>query len=134
MWPIDEKFDIIVACYWRNVSGAPIPLFDVVPRQQVVDLALFVAIDDGCERIGQIGVRIDTVQFAGLDQGSDDAPVCGSGVVASEERVFAVQSYGTDRAFHGIAVHLDAAVSQKQAETFPVFCDVFERFAQRGLG
>ena len=52
MWPIDEKFDIIVACYWRNVSGAPIPLFDVVPRQQVVDLALFVAIDDGCERIG----------------------------------------------------------------------------------
>ena len=68
MWPIDEKFDIIVACYWRNVSGAPIPLFDVVPRQQVVDLALFVAIDDGSERCGQPCVRVDAVHFSGLDQ------------------------------------------------------------------
>jgi hypothetical protein len=41
-----------------TVKGAPIPLFDVVPRLQIVDLALFVAIDDGCERIGQIGMRI----------------------------------------------------------------------------
>jgi len=34
-----------------------------------------VACDDGSDRICQIGMRIDTVQFAGLDQGSDDAPV-----------------------------------------------------------
>ena len=68
-------------------------LFDVIPRQQVVDLALFVACDDGSERIGQIGMRIDTVQFAGLDQGSNDAPVCGSVVVAGGQCVLAVQSY-----------------------------------------
>ena len=77
---------------------------------------------------------IDSVQFAGLDQGRDDTPVCSTGIVSSEERVFAVQSYGTDCAFHGIVVHLDAAVSQKQAETIPVFCDVFERCAQRCFG
>jgi len=29
---------------------------------------LFVAYDDGSNRICQIGLRIDTVQFAGLDQ------------------------------------------------------------------
>lgn len=52
---------------------------------------------------------------------SDDAPVCGSGVVASEERVLTNQSYGTDRAFHGIAAHVDAAVSRKQAQSIPVF-------------
>ena len=79
-------------------------------------------------------MRINTVQFAGLDQGSDDGPVCGSGIVASEEPVFAVQSYGTDGAFDGIAVHLDAAVSQKQAQSIPVFCDVFEGFPQRRFG
>ena len=95
---------------------------------------MFMARDDGFERMGQIGMRIDTVQFAGLDQGRDDAPVCGSGIVAREERVLAVQSYGTDRAFHGIVIHLDAAVCQKQTQSIPVFCDVFERFAQRGLG
>lgn len=90
--------------------------------------------DDGCERIGQIGMWIDIVLFADLDQGSDHAPVCGSGVVASEECVLSVQSYGTDRAFHSVAVYLEAAVNQKQAQSIPVFRDVFERFAQRSFG
>ena len=54
--------------------------------------------------------------------------------MASEECVLAVQSDGTDRAFHCVTVHFDAAVSQKQAQSIPVFCDVFESFAQRGFG
>tara|TARA_R100000935_G_scaffold19308_1_gene37207 strand:+ start:925 stop:1212 length:288 start_codon:yes stop_codon:yes gene_type:complete len=74
------------------------------------------------------------VLFAGLEQGNDAAPVCCSGVVASEQPVFfAVQSYGTNRAFDGIAVHLDAAVSQQQAQTTPLFYDVLERLDQTSM-
>ena len=74
-------------------------------------LVLFVAIDNCCERFGLIGMRIDTVQFARLDQGSDGAPVCCFGVVARAERVFAVQSFGTDRAFRAFR-RLRGRVSQ----------------------
>ncbi len=46
---------------------------------------------------------------------------------------FAVQSYATNRAFDGIAVHLDAAVSQQQAQTTPLFYDVLERLDQTSM-
>lgn len=39
-------------------------------------------------------MRFDPVEFAGLDQGRDDGPVLGSGIMACEERVFAVQGDG----------------------------------------
>lgn len=90
-------------------------LFVVVPWQQAVDLALLVAADDGYERVGQIGVRIDSVEFTGLDQRSDDTPVCGPCIMASEERVFAVQGDRTDGALDSVIVHLDAAVGKEQA-------------------
>tara|TARA_R110002072_G_scaffold261831_4_gene420608 strand:+ start:111 stop:218 length:108 start_codon:yes stop_codon:yes gene_type:complete len=35
-------------------------------------------------------MRGDIVQFAGLDQGSDYTPVCGTGIVASEGSIFPV--------------------------------------------
>ncbi len=39
-----------------------------------------------------------------------------------------------DAAFDGIVVDLDAAVGQEQGQAVPVFGDVFEGFAERGLG
>ena len=36
-------------------------------------------------------MRIDAVHFAGLDERGDDGPVFGTGVVAGEEGVLAVQ-------------------------------------------
>jgi len=57
-----------------------------------------------------------------------------TGIMTSEEGIFAVQSDRPDCALNGIIVHLDAAVCQKQTQSIPVFCDVFKRFAQRGLG
>jgi hypothetical protein len=69
-----------------------------------VDLALLVALDDSCERGGQPGVGIDTVDFSGLDQRGDDGPILGSGVMAREESVLAVQGDGADRAFDGVVI------------------------------
>jgi len=72
-----------------------------------------VAVYDGYERIRQIGVRIDGVEFAGFYQRSDDAPVCGPCIMPGEERVFAVEGDGTDGALDGVVVHLDPAVGQE---------------------
>lgn len=90
--------------------------------------------NDGCERVGQVGVRIDGVEFAGFDQGGDDAPVCGSSIVTSKERILAAQGDWTDRAFDRVIVHLDTPVGQEEAKSLPVFGDVFERLTQGCFG
>lgn len=91
---------------------------DVSPRQQVVDLAVGVAVDDPGEDIGEIAERFDIVEFAGFDQRGDDCPVFSTAVRACEERVLAVERDRTDRAFDGVAIDLDAAVV-KEARGLP---------------
>ena len=38
-----------------------------MPRQQRLDVVLFVTVDDGIERAGQVGKLIDGIELAGLD-------------------------------------------------------------------
>jgi hypothetical protein len=44
-------------------------------RKQIVDLALFVAVDDGGERVCQPCMGVDCIHLAGLDLRGDDRPV-----------------------------------------------------------
>jgi hypothetical protein len=44
------------------------------PRQEVVDLAGAVSLDDPCKRVGEIGVGIDVVKLAGIDHRGNDRP------------------------------------------------------------
>ena len=39
-----------------------------VPWQQLIDVLLFVPIDDGCEYPGQVAMRLDFVQLTGLNE------------------------------------------------------------------
>ena len=53
------------------------------PRQQVVDLAIEMAVDDPGDDVGEIGVRLGPAELAGFDERGDDRPVlaaaaCGS--------------------------------------------------------
>lgn len=63
----------------------------VIPRQETLNLALHMAVDDRGERSGQIGLRINSVKLAGLDEGGDGRPVLGSSVMSSEERVLSIK-------------------------------------------
>lgn len=101
-----------------------------VPGKEFVDHALHVTACDGGEGRGQPPVRIDGVQFAGLDKGSDDSPVFGPGVMAGEERVLSRQGDGADGAFDGIAVKLDPAIGQEHAKAIPILRDVGQGFAE----
>lgn len=79
---------------------------DLVPREQILDLALLVALDDGGERGGQPSMGIDAVHLAGLDQRGDDGPVFSAGIMASEERIFSVQGNGAAGALDSVVVDL----------------------------
>ena len=57
---------------------------------------------------------LDPVEFAGLDQGRDDGPVLRAGIMASEERVFAVQGNWPDCALDGVGIQFDATVVEEQ--------------------
>lgn len=73
---------------------------------------------------------IDAVHFAGFDERGDDGPLFGSGIMACEEGVFAVQGDGVDGAFDGVVVDLDAAIGKEAAKAVAVSGDIGERFAQ----
>jgi hypothetical protein len=59
----------------------------VGPGQEFVDAAIGMAVDDLADHVGEIGVRVDAVEFAGLNQRSDDRPMFAAAVGTSEDRV-----------------------------------------------
>lgn len=76
----------------------------VVPGQERVDLALFVAIDDGCWRGCQSGMRIDPGEFAGFDERGDDDPIFTSRIVSGEECALPVERDRADGALDSIVM------------------------------
>jgi hypothetical protein len=61
----------------------------ISPGQELIDLAVGMAVDDPGEDVIEIGERIDVVQLAGFDQGGNDGPMLGAAVRAREQGVFA---------------------------------------------
>jgi hypothetical protein len=57
---------------------------------------------DARDGVGEVGLGVDAIQFAGLDQRGDGRPVFGAAVGAGEEGVLAGERDGTDRAFDGV--------------------------------
>ena len=68
----------------------------VGPREQFVDGAVEMSIDDLGQHVGQIGVGFDAAQLAVLDQRGDDGPVVAAAVGAGEERILAIESKRPD--------------------------------------
>ena len=60
----------------------------VCPGQEIVDLAHGPAVDETAQDVGEIGLGIDGVDFASLDQRSNDAPMNAAAVMAGEECIF----------------------------------------------
>ena len=71
------------------------------------------AVDDFRQHVGHVGLRIDAVELASLDERGDDRPVLGPAVRAGEESIFAIKGNGSDCALDDIGVDLDAPVVDK---------------------
>lgn len=105
----------------------------IIPRHQLVDLTLPMAVDDSGQGGAQVGQRIDSLELAGFDQRSDGRPLLCSRIVSGEESVLSVQRNRPDGPFDGIVVDLDPAVGQEDTEAIPVFGDIGQSFAERRL-
>jgi len=77
----------------------------VGPGQQVVDLALRMT-GDYAGDVGEVGLRVDGVELAGLYQRGDDGPVLAAAVGAGEESVLAIERDRPDGALDHVGVDL----------------------------
>ena len=84
-------------------------MLSIGPRQQLIDIAVGMTIDDAREDVGQIRERVDVVQLAGLDQGRDGGPMFGAPVRAGEQRILPAERDRADGA-------LDASETEASSE------------------
>jgi hypothetical protein len=77
------------------------------------------AVDDLGDDVGEVGLRIDGIEFAAFDQGCGDCPMLGSAIGAGEERILPVQCYRPDAALDDIAIDLDPPVVDEAGQTVP---------------
>ena len=94
--------------------------FGLGPGHQVVDAGVRPTVDELRQGIGQPGVRIDAVEFAGLDHRGDDRPVGAALVATGEERTLALECDRVDGALDGVAVDFNATVVEDAEQPFPV--------------
>jgi hypothetical protein len=76
-------------------------------------------VDEAAEDVGEIGLGVDRVELAGLDQRGDDAPVDAALIGAGEQRVLAIERDRADRALDGVGIDLDPAVVKEDGEAGP---------------
>ena len=62
----------------------------VGPGQKVFVLALGTTGDDPCDDVGEIGLRVDVVELAGLDEQGDRGPMLAAALRARKECVLAM--------------------------------------------
>ena len=105
-------------------------LLSVGPRQQLIDIAVWMTVDDPGEDVGQVAEWVDLVQLTGLDQGGDGGPVLGAAIRACEQSIFPVERDGADGAFDGVVVELDAAIIDEARQAFPARQSVADGFGE----
>jgi hypothetical protein len=59
--------------------------FYVGPGQEIVDLIVWMAVDDPGDDVGEISVGFDTAEFAGFDQRRDGRPMIAAAIGTSEQ-------------------------------------------------
>ena len=77
------------------------------------------AVDDLHEDVGHIGLRIDAIDFAGLDKRGNDRPVLSPAIGTREESVLPIEGNGADGALDDIGVDLDAPVVDEARQAVP---------------
>ena len=90
-------------------------------------------VDDPGEDVGQIRERVDVIELTGLDQAGDRGPVFGASIRPGEQSIFSVERDGSDGAFDGIVVELEATIVDKARQTFPARQSVADSFGELAL-
>ena len=120
-------------CAWLRSEATGGTLCCPGPGHELVEARGWPEIDELGEHVGEIGLRIDAVQFAGLDEGGDRCPVLRPLIVACEERVFSIEHNGTHASLDDVGVELDATVFEEAGKPVPMVQSVADGFGDEGL-
>jgi hypothetical protein len=82
-------------------------------RQQLVDLAHRVAGNDLGEHLAQIGLRIDVIHLASLNERSEDRPVFSAVIRSGEQMILSAQCNRSHRALDDVGIDFDATIVEK---------------------
>lgn len=105
----------------------------MVPRHKLVECGVAVAGGKALEGIGEPDLRVDTVEFGGLDQGGDDGPVVAAIIRTGEKGILAIEGKGSDRPLDGVGVDLDPAIAEEPAEADPAGERITDRIGKFAL-
>jgi len=78
-----------------------------------------VIVGDLGDDVGEVELRIDITEFAGLDEGRDDRPMLTAAIGAGEQRILPVQCYRPDATLDDIGVDVDTTIIDEAGEAFP---------------
>ena len=101
------------------------------PWHELVETRGGPQVDQFCEHVGEVCLRIDAVQFTGFNERSDTGPIFGPVIVASEECIFSIQNNRADASLDNVGVELDAAVIEESSEPVPVVQGIADVFGDR---
>ena len=91
------------------------------------------AVDDAGDDVGEVAVRLDVEELAGLDQRSDHRPVLGTAIRAGEECVLAIKRERADGAFDDVVIDFDPAILKEEAEARPTGQGIADCLSELGL-
>jgi hypothetical protein len=92
-----ERLDALIASLNRKRFTATLGVCGVdsgwlfwnsVPGHQLVDALLGPAVHQACQQVGDVDLRIDAIELAGLDQRRHARPVLATFVAAGEQTIF----------------------------------------------
>src|SRR5690348_3272580 len=86
---------------WRRAVASPGQEFGDGPRRMI---------SDASEQVGEILLRVVTVELGALDQGVDRSGAAAAGIGASEEIIFSAYGNTAQSALGGIVVERKASV------------------------
>src|SRR4030088_971002 len=81
-----------------------------IPRHQLVDAFLRPSVDQACQQIREIGLWIDPVELAGLDQGRQAGPVFSAFITTRKKTIFPRKTNRPHGSLNTVVVELDAPV------------------------
>src|SRR5271167_2573652 len=80
------------------------------------------------ENVGQIGLGIDSVEFAGVEKRCEDCPGLSAAFVATEQAILLPDRYRPDRTLDNVRVRLQPPVFQASISGFVSACRTARRW------
>src|SRR5262249_30223437 len=104
------------------------------PRHELIETRGRPEIDQLSQDVVEIGLRVDAIELAALDERRNTGPILSPVIMAREQCILAVQNKRANASLDDVGVEFDAAVIEKPREPVPMVQGVADVLGDRRLG